>query len=54
MSQGENPKVVQERLGHSTPAITLQIYSHVLPGVQAQAVARLQERLFGGNKIAKV
>jgi len=42
---GINPKVVQERLGHATPAFTLAIYSHVLPGMQEEATCRLQERL---------
>ncbi|MDR7549491.1 MAG: site-specific integrase [Armatimonadota bacterium] len=45
--QGEHPKVVSERLGHSGVGITLDTYSHVLPGMQAQAAARLEERLFG-------
>ena len=33
MKQGTNPKIVQERLGHSGIAITLDIYNQVLPGV---------------------
>lgn len=49
LAHGEHPKVVQERLGHYDPAFTLRVYSHVLPGMQAQAVARLQERLFGAK-----
>jgi integrase len=32
-----HPKVVQERLGHSTIAVTLDIYSHVLEGMQENA-----------------
>jgi integrase len=32
-----HPKVVQERLGHSTIAVTLDIYSHVLEGMQEGA-----------------
>ena len=32
LSQGVHPKVVSERLGHPTVAITMDIYSHVLPG----------------------
>jgi integrase len=47
LAHGEHPKVVQERLGHYDPAFTLRIYSHVLPGMQAQAAARLETRLFG-------
>ena len=34
LSAGTNPKVVSERLGHSNIAITLDIYSHVLPTLQ--------------------
>ncbi len=43
---GENPKVVQERLGHAKVQITLDTYSHVLPTMQAAAAERLQ-KLFG-------
>lgn len=31
LAAGHNPKVVSQRLGHSTTAITLTLYSHVLP-----------------------
>ncbi len=48
LQQGVHPKVVQERLGHSTISMTLDIYSHVVPGMQEQAVHRFQARLFGG------
>ncbi len=47
LRQGVHPKVVQERLGHSTPAFTLAIYSHVLPGMQEEAVRRLEASLLG-------
>ncbi len=33
LSTGQHPKFVQELLGHSTIAITLDTYSHVLPGM---------------------
>jgi len=46
LHQGVHPKVVSERLGHSSVTITLDTYSHVLPGLQAQAVAPL-DRLLG-------
>ncbi|MFC2060135.1 tyrosine-type recombinase/integrase [Chloroflexota bacterium] len=39
LKQGVHPKVVQERLGHSTISTTLDTYSHVAPGLQ-QAAAR--------------
>lgn len=35
---GVHPKIVSERLGHASVAITLDIYSHVLPGMQEAAV----------------
>jgi integrase len=41
LAAGEHPKVVSERLGHSTIAITLDTYSHVLPGLQAAAAERM-------------
>jgi integrase len=44
---GVHPKVVQERLGHSTPAFTLAVYSHVLPGMQEEAARALSSRLLG-------
>lgn len=43
LQQGVNPKIVSERLGHSTISITLDIYSHVLPNMQKEAVSRLEE-----------
>ncbi len=40
--QGVHPKVVQERLGHSTIAMTLDIYSHLIPDMQDTAVQALE------------
>ncbi len=45
LKEGAHPKVVSERLGHSTVAITLDTYSHVLPGIQRDAVGRLDAAL---------
>jgi integrase len=42
----ENPKVVSERLGHSTVVLTLDTYSHVLPTMQEKATARLEQMLY--------
>ncbi|WP_163195708.1 tyrosine-type recombinase/integrase [Clostridium thermarum] len=42
---GVHPKVVSERLGHSTISITLDLYSHVLPNMQQEAVDKLDELL---------
>jgi integrase len=37
LKTGTHPKIVQERLGHSSISITLDTYSHVVPGLQEQA-----------------
>jgi len=37
LKQGVHPKVVQERLGHATISTTLDLYSHVSPGLQEKA-----------------
>ena len=42
LRQGVNPKIVQERLGHSSIKVTMDTYSHVLPDMQRQAVEALQ------------
>jgi integrase len=36
-----HPKIAQERLGHSNVSITLNTYSHVVPGMQQEAVAKV-------------
>jgi len=45
LQAGVNPKVVSERLGHASISITLDIYSHVLPGMQ-EAAAEKFDKLF--------
>ena len=42
---GEHPKIVQERLGHSTITTTMNIYSHVTPTMQKTAVVRFAAHL---------
>jgi integrase len=37
LAAGEHVKVVSERLGHASPAFTMAVYQHVLPGMGAQA-----------------
>ena len=44
---GEHPKVVQERLGHSTITTTMNIYSHVTPTMQKAAADRFAAHLGG-------
>ena len=41
LEAGVHPKVVQERLGHATIAITLDTYSHAIPAMQEDAAARI-------------
>lgn len=43
LKQGIHPKVVQERLGHSSIQITLDTYSHVAPGLQEAAAKKFDE-----------
>jgi integrase len=45
LKSGVHPKVAQERLGHSSIAITLDLYSHVMPGMQDEAAQRVDVAL---------
>lgn len=47
LKQGEHPKIVSERLGHKDVLITLNKYSHILPGVQEEAVKNFGKSIFG-------
>ena len=48
LAAGVHPKVVSERLGHATVAITLDTYSHAIPAMQEDAAAKLR-RYSGAN-----
>ncbi len=41
LANGVHPKVAQERLGHASVGVTLDLYSHVLPGMQEDAAAKV-------------
>ncbi len=41
LKQGEHPKIVSEILGHSTISITMDRYSHLLPGLQGEAMRKM-------------
>jgi integrase len=43
----QHPKVLQEILGHSRIDVTLNVYSHVLPRIQHDALNRFGRRFFG-------
>ena len=47
LKAGVPVKVVSERLGHSSPAFTMTVYQHVLPGMQADAAATFSTVVFG-------
>lgn len=50
LKAGINPKVVSERLGHSSVAFTLDTYAHVLPGMQPAAAERFVELVFDASE----
>jgi integrase len=41
LASGVHPKIASERLGHATVGLTLDTYSHVIPGMQEDAVTRI-------------
>ena len=49
LKAGVHAKVVSERLGHSTISLTLDVYSHVLPSMQAEAATHLETMLYRKN-----
>ena len=57
------PKVISEAIGHSSVAFTLDVYSHIIEGMQSEAMSHLDEvlppavkgaRKNNGNSTAKV
>ncbi len=52
LKQGIHPKIVQERLGHASIGITLDTYSHVVPGLQQEA-AKAFDKALKGNGLEK-
>jgi len=51
LKAGVHPKIVSERLGHANIGITLDTYSHVLPGLQERAAECFDEMLDDVSKI---
>lgn len=49
LAEGVHPKIVAERLGHSSVTITLDTYSHVLKGMQREAASKLDVLLAAGR-----
>jgi integrase len=52
LKAGVHPKIVSERLGHATVGITLDTYSHVLPGLQEAAADKFDKMI--GNGMARI
>ena len=48
LTKGVHPKIVSEMLGHSTVSITLDVYSHVIPGLGNAAALAMEEALGDG------
>ena len=46
LKTGVHPKVISERLGHATVAITLDLYSHATPGIDADAANAVADLIF--------
>jgi len=47
--RGAKPKVISEALGHSSVAFTMDIYSHIIEGMQEDTMALLDEMLPAGK-----
>jgi integrase len=45
LAAGTHFKVVSERLGHSSVAFTMDVYQHLMPGMQEQAAATIDREL---------
>ena len=46
LKAGVHPKIVSERLGHASITLTMDTYSHVLPGMQRESAQKLDAMLF--------
>ncbi len=51
--RGAKPKVISEALGHSSVAFTMDVYSHIIEGMQSDAMALLDEVLPPGKNETK-
>jgi hypothetical protein len=49
LPRGAKPKLISEALGHSSAAFTLDVYSHIIEGMQSEAMALLDEVLPAGS-----
>jgi integrase len=49
LAQRENIKYIQTQLGHSSPTVTLNVYSHLMKSENQEAVCRLENAIFQGT-----
>jgi integrase len=49
LAAGVPAKVVSERLGHATIAVTMDVYSHILPGLDREAADTVARLILGGG-----
>lgn len=49
IAQGENVKYIQNQLGHSTPVVTLSVYSHLMEDRNEESARRLEETVFSNR-----
>lgn len=54
LKAGIHPKIVQERLGHSSINVTLDTYSHVLPNLQEAVLKNIDDSITGEKTILPV
>jgi len=47
LASGAHPKVVSDRLGHSTISFTLDVYSHAIPAMEEQAAESFARLVMG-------
>jgi integrase len=47
LAAGVPAKIMSDRLGHATVAFTLDVYTHAVPGLDADAAARVARLVFG-------
>jgi integrase len=52
LAENVHPKIMQERLGHHSISVTMDIYSHLMPNMQAEAAAKLDAVLRAAKKPA--
>jgi integrase len=50
LKAGISAKVISERLGHASVAFTLQVYGHVIPGMDADAATTVADLILGGTR----